>query len=636
MKNIVALFFLVGGIARANVVGTEYQNFNPSISGADFTTVHSSETVKECFCNFGLYFNWAKNTLTYSDNFYATNTDLKNVRANDFLVGADLYAAFGMSKNWDLGVALPFIVTAKNDDPYGVSYIEDFGISEVRPTMKYRFYGDDSGGAAVIASANFNMIRENPFLGTNPGPTINLELAVDTSTSGGWKFAANVGYRNRDSGPQLRDSQTNLPAPFIPFGDAFIYSGAIAKSMGDSTDLIGEIKGSTASGSGTDSTKTSQSALEFGLGLRHQWNPEVDLQFGGGTKLNNAQATPDVRIYAGLNFDYGPICDDGSNRDYPIAIVRNYPRGGSAVTKLKMPVSSNLPETFESYRYKIGSTPDTNCYEEKDYSAEIGGQLPIITDIGEIPDGGVTLCAVAKDNKQVWQPFMNPTIINWSKGKAPIAVVQNHPVSVSDKIDLKMPVTAVNPNDYSAYRWKIGATPDTNCKSERDYSSEIPGQMPIVTDIGPIPDGGITLCAVAKSNSGIWQPFSMPTVVQWEKKKGYELFRLSANVLFDFDKDELQQRSFGELEKVNLHLSRRPYARVVIEGHTDSFGTDQYNVDLSQRRAARVMNYMIEKYKWDAKKIKTMHMGEKFPVDTNETDEGRANNRRVEFKIFRK
>jgi outer membrane protein OmpA-like peptidoglycan-associated protein len=231
---------------------------------------------------------------------------------------------------------------------------------------------------------------------------------------------------------------------------------------------------------------------------------------------------------------------------------------------------------------------------------------------------------------------MNPTIINWSKGKAPIAVVQNHPVSVSDKIDLKMPVTAVNPNDYSAYRWKIGATPDTNCKSERDYSSEIPGQMPIVTDIGPIPDGGITLCAVAKSNSGIWQPFSMPTVVQWEKKKGYELFRLSANVLFDFDKDELQQRSFGELEKVNLHLSRRPYARVVIEGHTDSFGTDQYNVDLSQRRAARVMNYMIEKYKWDAKKIKTMHMGEKFPVDTNETDEGRANNRRVEFKIFRK
>ena len=45
---------------------------------------------------------------------------------------------------------------------------------------------------------------------------------------------------------------------------------------------------------------------------------------------------------------------------------------------------------------------------------------------------------------------------------------------------------------------------------------------------------------------------------------------------------------------------------------------------------------MIEKYKWDAGKIKTMNMGEKYPVDTNETDEGRANNRRVEFKVFRK
>ena len=146
MKNTIALLLLISGIARANVIGTEYQNFNPDISGTDFTSVHSSETVKKCNCSLGLYFNYAKNTLTYSDIYYATNTDLKGVRANDMLLGADLYATFGLSDNWDLGIALPFVVTAKNDDPYGVSYFADFGLTEVRPMTKFRFLGIPGGG----------------------------------------------------------------------------------------------------------------------------------------------------------------------------------------------------------------------------------------------------------------------------------------------------------------------------------------------------------------------------------------------------------------------------------------------------------------------------------------------------------
>ena len=182
MKNIIALLFFVSGIAHANVVGTAYQNFNPDISGTDFVTVHSSEPVKPCFCNFGVFFNWAKNTLTYSDAYYATNQDLKGIRANDSIVGADVYATFGLTKDWDFGVSLPFIVTAKNDDPYGVSYFSKYGLTEIRPQTKYRFYGDDAGGLAVVLSANFNMIGDNPFAGQNPGPTVNLELAGDTTT----------------------------------------------------------------------------------------------------------------------------------------------------------------------------------------------------------------------------------------------------------------------------------------------------------------------------------------------------------------------------------------------------------------------------------------------------------------------
>ena len=634
-KFFIAAFFL-GAFAHANVIGTEYQNFNPTLSATDFTTVHSSETVKPCMCNLGIFLNYAKNTLTYSDTYYATNQDLTGTRANDSLLGADLYASFGINENWDFGIALPFVVTARNEDPYGVSFFDKYGLTEYRPMTKYRFYGDDKGGLAVVVSANFNTIEDNPFSGKNPGPTINVELAADTTLADDWKVAGNIGFRKRSSGDQIVDAKTGLKVPFVPFGDNVIYSAAVAKNFESlKSDLIAELNGAMAAGSGSDSVKTAQQVLELGLGIRHQLDKAITVHGGAGTKLGEAQSAPDIRAYAGLNYQFGPICDV-EQKDLPVAVVKNHPRGGSAQTKLNMPVTAIDPEDYAAYRWKIGATPTTECHDEKDYSAETEGSLPIVTDIGEIPDGGITLCAVAKSKGGRWQPFSNPTIIKWIKGKPAVAVVKNHPTGISEAIDLKMPVTAVNPDDYESYRWKIGATPETNCKSEAEYSSEIKGNMPIVAAIGPIPDGGITLCALAKSKSGIWQPLSAPTIVQWTKKRGYELFRLNANVLFDFDKDELQRRSYGELEKVNMYASRKPYARIVIEGHTDAIGTDDYNVGLSKRRAERVKRYMLEKYQWDAKKIFTRYMGEKYPVDTNDTVEGRANNRRVEFKVYRR
>ena len=639
-KLIVFVFLFIGQSSFANVIGTEYQNFNPSLSGTDFTTVHSSETVKSCMCNLGIFLNYAKNTLTYSDKYYLTNTDLKGVRANDFLLGADLYASFGINKNWDIGVALPLIVTAKNTDPFGVSYFDQFGLTEVRPMTKYRFYGDDDGGLAVVLSANFNMIKNNPFAGNKPGPTLNIELAGDTTVLTDIKIAGNIGYRKRNPGNQLIDGSTGLPVPFVPFLDSFIYSAAMALKLDSlKSDLIAELNGSHPGGSGSDSVKTAQEALELDLGLRHNWSKATVVHGGVGTKLSDAQSTPDLRAYIGVNYQVGSIfCKTASpiQIKLPTAVVQNAPVGTSSRTSLNMPVSALNPADYAAYKWKLDSTPKTNCYDSTGYSDEISGDLPIITDIENIPDGGITLCAVAKNLNGQWQAYEEPTIVNWIKGNAVVAVVKDHPVGVSDKIDLVMPVTAENPSDYAAYRWKIGSTSETDCLNENNYSAETPGNMPIKTGIGPIPDGGITLCAVAKNNSGLWQPFTAPTIVNWEKKNGYELFRLNANVLFDFDEDLLQKRSYGELDKINKHLKKKPYTLLIIEGHTDSIGTDEYNMDLSHRRAIRVMKYMEVTFGLEESKLRAHFKGEKFPIDTNETKEGRENNRRVEFKIFRK
>ncbi len=637
-------------LSSANVIGTEYQNFNPTYSGFDFTTVSSSQILRPCLCNVGIFFNWAKNTLTYSDTYYATNTDLKGVRAKDYLVGADVSMGFGLSKNWDFGLSLPFVVTAHNEDPYGVSYFNQFGLTEIRPATKYRFMGDDEGGMAVQLSANFNTIENNPFSGKNPGATVNLEIIGDTTLSSGTKLGANIGYRKRNSGAAITDPSTGLPPPFVPFKDSWIASLAVAHPITEATDLLLEIIGSHSGKlNEDDSARKAQQATEANLGFRNEWSKKINIHGGLGTKLASAQASPDLRAYVGLNMSFGPLCQTAATKktEYPFAVIEQVPVGTSPQTNLSMPVTA---KNIEGYRWKMGSSMDIDCQVEAGYSEEIPGHMPIVQDIKDIPDGGITLCALAKNTDGVWQPLSRPTVYKWIKakpqiktGQPPVAVVQNHPVGMSDKTELEMPISAVNPMDYQAYRWKIGALSNIDCYQEAGYSDEIPGEQPAITSVKDIPDGGIRMCTVAKNNGGAWQPFTRPTIVEWIKstppviikKDGYELFRLSAEVLFDFDKDNIRSLAQPELDKINRYLKLKPYKKVIIEGHTDAKGSDSYNLDLSQRRANQVKRWLIEKYGVEGNKFTAVGKGEAFPVDTNETDEGRQRNRRVEFKIYR-
>jgi outer membrane protein OmpA-like peptidoglycan-associated protein len=68
-----------------------------------------------------------------------------------------------------------------------------------------------------------------------------------------------------------------------------------------------------------------------------------------------------------------------------------------------------------------------------------------------------------------------------------------------------------------------------------------------------------------------------------------------------------------------------------LEGHTDSVGSDEYNDELSRRRAESVARYLTEEFDIDSGRLLAMGLGEAQPIDTNETDEGRQKNRRVQL-----
>jgi OOP family OmpA-OmpF porin len=105
------------------------------------------------------------------------------------------------------------------------------------------------------------------------------------------------------------------------------------------------------------------------------------------------------------------------------------------------------------------------------------------------------------------------------------------------------------------------------------------------------------------------------------------------NIFFDTDKYDLKERSVTELDKVVRFLSDNPAVKVEIGGHTDNVGTAAYNLQLSQKRAQSVADYLIKKG-LDAKRIKQIGYGSQKPIKPNDSDSNRQANRRIEFKII--
>lgn len=105
------------------------------------------------------------------------------------------------------------------------------------------------------------------------------------------------------------------------------------------------------------------------------------------------------------------------------------------------------------------------------------------------------------------------------------------------------------------------------------------------------------------------------------------------DIFFDFDKSILLQQSYVELLNLIALLNQYPKMKIEIGGHTDGRGSVEYNIRLSESRAKAVVDYLISKG-IDAHRLQYKGYGKSMPIDSNDTEEGRARNRRVEFKIL--
>ncbi len=105
-------------------------------------------------------------------------------------------------------------------------------------------------------------------------------------------------------------------------------------------------------------------------------------------------------------------------------------------------------------------------------------------------------------------------------------------------------------------------------------------------------------------------------------------------ILFETNKADIKPHSYGIIKRIAQLMHENPSWKFVIEGHTDNIGEESHNLELSEKRASSVVEALIA-YEVNAERLQSEGKGENFPLADNGNQEGRANNRRVEFILMK-
>ena len=110
------------------------------------------------------------------------------------------------------------------------------------------------------------------------------------------------------------------------------------------------------------------------------------------------------------------------------------------------------------------------------------------------------------------------------------------------------------------------------------------------------------------------------------------ILNMPGNVTFATNSSDINARFYEVLNSVAIVLKEYNQTLIDVTGHTDSTGSDQYNLELSQKRANSVANYLMAQG-LDGRRFYVVGAGESQPIATNDTPEGREQNRRVEIRL---
>ncbi len=572
--GIVALMVLALAATAASDETFNSQLFRPSIFGGNFVAIEDSHTL--CPLGFGgaLYFDYAHRPFIY---FLDDKPEYDIV---EDLVTTHIIGAFGPFGFLSIGAELPIHLYANNraiEDIAEGKGAEDLEsetlLGDVRAEIKLRILQHKKHwlGLALAPYATFPTGDSQSFVGegrVTGGGTLILEHDFRV-----FNIALNGGY-------QYRGTSDIFTAEV---GDAWKWGAGISRAFKSGLSLSLEYFGSWIDSSDTDIFHNIP--MEVVGTLRYQFGKRGPRVIGGGgAGVSHGAGAPAYRAIAGVDYYY---CRPKPTRGRLLI---------SVVDQSGKPIDAKLIIKDVGRKRKLADTTKDGKWRAK---IEAGDYEITATREGYRSASASARIRVKETTAVKLKLVEIPTILT---------------VVVTDKITGK----------------RLG------CELVFDMGTE--KEKKVYNPTGMFSQkwasGSYRLTVVAKGYETVSQ--NIRVVKHRENTVKFALRRKiekKGKILFDFDSDVIRPESYPVLDDVveKIKLLGK-FKKIIIEGHCSSEGTEEYNMDLSRRRALAVKEYLVKKG-IDPNKLEIQAYGESRPIASNETEEGRAQNRRVEFII---
>ena len=502
-------------------------------------------------------------------------------------LGGNLIGAVVVHTRVELGLDLPLILYQAQGDgvPYGSVETADLttaGVGDLRfaPKAQILVADDHFIDLAVLASITFPTASSGDGYLGEEGVSMVPELIVSRAFEA-LQLALNLGYRWRPEA-QLLD---------LNVGPELIYRLGVGYDFSHSDELPFELA-LTANGSAATEDffgNANESPLELLFGVTYQPVDPWTVTLGAGTGLISGFGTPVYRLFAGASY-----------------AQRRYDRDGDGFTDDE-DICPDDPEDFDDFEDDDGCPETDNdqdgLLDPQDQCPDDPEDLDGFEDENGCPDldndgdGIVDVDDACPDD---------PEDVDLFHDEDGCPEPDNDNDGFLDWEDM----CPTDPEDFDGYEEDDGCPdPDNDGDGILDIDDACPDDP---EDF----DGDA-------DEDGCPEEFTEVTDSQieiWDK------------VHFETDSNTIIDDSFGLLNEVANIIRANPTMRVRIEGHTDDRASEEYNLALSDSRAASVRQYLIEAGV-SAEQLESIGYGESRPLESNNSRRGRALNRRVEFHI---
>jgi len=608
----IALFVLVPSVAAAQSSqqggNIDLQAFRPAMDSRGFITINASQVLGHRQLSFGLVTNWGRNVLRFE-----SGEDIYEVSN---ILSPTLVGAYGLrlgKLELELGVSIPFALVSGDRGPNDDGgtpppnddrnfQFEGQGLGNVGAHAKLRLLNTSKGarvGLALVGSVYLPTATEDSaWLGDNVATPQAMVVVDREMADGRVRAAVNVGLRFRSSEASFTDDAAtrmmdmNMPSTgesirvgsTIPFGAGIAY--AISRQK---LEIVGEVFGE-APLSGENYLP-----LEAVAGLKVYLARNSFLTFGGGVGLlDSVGGNPDVRAFMGIVFEpnIGDRDGDGLKDD-----VDRCP---------------DDPEDFDDFEDENGCPEPDN---DLDRILDVDDRCPNVPedrDGVEDEDGCPETDQTDRDGDRIADDIDDcpddPEDYDDFDDEDGCPDVDNDDDQILDVDDL----CPNDPEDHDDFEDEEGCPdPDNDRDRILDTDDACPNEPE--TPNGYRDDDGC--------------PDKAPVT-----DVGGELMLLD-KIHFEYNKAIIKQESFAILDAVGYTVLHNPgIKRMEVEGHTDERGSKPYNLDLSQRRAQAVVDY-LEQYGVEASRMYARGYGEGEPIEEGHDEEAWAANRRVQFMI---